>query len=107
MPTEAGKPKRVAEATWRDVDDVRKELVSFADTLGPDELRVLLRVARRLNVGFERYGEMRLSRDKRDYDREASEELLDWLVYTEMKGERAAQAKGRARGAKKAARKAR
>lgn len=85
------KPKKAAEATWRDVSDVRKELEGLVAALGPDELRILLRVARRLHVGFERYGEMRVAKDGRDYQREASEELLDWLVYVEMEGERSAQ----------------
>jgi hypothetical protein len=85
--------KKASEATWRNVANVKKELTNLvASGLGPDELRILLRVARRLQVGFERYGEMRLAQDTRDYQKEASEELLDWLVYTEMQGERQAQA---------------
>ena len=92
------KPKKASKATWRDVADVKDELQGLvASGLGPDELRILVRVARRLQVGFERYGEMRVAKDTRDYEKEASEELLDWLVYVEMKNERAAQAPAKRR----------
>jgi len=99
MPTR--KPKKASEATWRNVSNVKKELQGLvASGLGPDELRILVRVARRLQVGFERYGEMRVAEDARDYEKEASEELLDWLVYVEMKNERAAQAAAKRRRAR-------
>jgi hypothetical protein len=86
------KQKKASKETWRDVSNVRVELDKLVHfQLGPDELRILLRVGRRLAVGFERYGEMRLAKDKRDYQKEAFEEMLDWLVYTEMDFERKAQ----------------
>ena len=90
--------KKASKATWENVTDVRHELEKMVNfKLGSDELRILLRVARRLSVGFERYGAMRVAKDKRDYQKEAFEEILDWLVYTEMDAEKKAQTANRKR----------
>lgn len=92
----AKKKSEIAQRTWKASADVKREIEQIVNfQFGPDENRILLRVARRLLVGKERYGFMRLRQDKRNYAKEASEELLDWLVYTEMELERAAQRKRR------------
>ena len=83
--------KKASKAAWKGMKDPAGELSELAGKLNHDELRILVRIARRLHVGLERYGAMRLLKDKRNYKREAAEELLDWLVYTEMDLERKAQ----------------
>ena len=83
------KTKVASSATWaRKREGARKELESLLEKLGPDEVRVLVRVARRLEFGRTRYGDMELKADKRNFKKEATEELLDWLVYTESDIER-------------------
>lgn len=59
----------------------RLELNSLAGRMGDDELRVLVTLARRLAMGREQYGELRIDRDRRDWTKEASEEALDLSVY--------------------------
>jgi len=87
-----------SKATWKkNGKNPQMELARLSGDLGPDEIRILVRVARRLWVGKERYGPMKVSGDRRDFQKEASEELLDWLVYTEMDLERKAQKKARRR----------
>ena len=85
--------KKASEEAWKGMDDPSGELRNLAGKLNRDELRILVRITRRLLVGLERYGAMKLVKDRRDYKREAAEELLDWLVYTEMELERKAQKK--------------
>jgi hypothetical protein len=63
---------------------VRAELDAAVDALGPDELRVLLFLAARMVAGRERYGELRLAIDRRDFERERSEEIADLLTYSAM-----------------------
>lgn len=53
----------------------------LTEGLAGDELAVLEAVADRLRVGRERYGQLVIDPDTRDWDREATEELLDFLVY--------------------------
>ena len=50
-------------------------------TLGRDEMRVLVAIARRLKAGRIAYGDLRIRPDKRDWDAELRDELLDGLVY--------------------------
>lgn len=50
--------------------------------LGADERRVVGRIVDRLLLGQERYGELNLAVDKRNWRQEGAEELLDFLVYT-------------------------
>lgn len=50
--------------------------------LGDDELAVVDRVVTRLVSGRAQYGELNLNRDRRDFMSEASDELVDYLVYT-------------------------
>jgi hypothetical protein len=56
--------------------------------LGVDELRVLDRIAARLQVGQKQYGELRLDTDTRDWTEEALQEALDLSVYLAIKGAR-------------------
>lgn len=92
------KPKVASSLTWaRKKGDARKELDSLLTNLGPDEVRILVRVARRLEFGRLRYGDMNLKKDKRNFKKEATEEILDWLVYTESELEREHQRKSRRR----------
>ena len=60
----------------------RLELNDVVDELGLDEVRVLVRIARRLVVGAEEYGHLEVALDRRDFrTKEAREELEDALVY--------------------------
>lgn len=88
------KPKAASVLTWaRRRAAGRKELDTLLEKLGPDEVMILVRVARRLEFGRIRYGDMKLASDKRNFMKEAMEELLDWLVYMEGEQERRAQRK--------------
>ena len=58
-----------------------RELLAVAHQLGEDELRVLMLIAKRLRAGRETYGELDLERDRRDFPREALDEVADALVY--------------------------
>lgn len=49
--------------------------------LGPDEVRVLRRIAERLRLGRRLYGRLDIAKDGRDWRKEASEEALDQSVY--------------------------
>jgi hypothetical protein len=57
-------------------------VLAILGALGTDEVRVLLRIARRLAAGRRSYGLLDIARDPRDFQREAREELEDFLVYT-------------------------
>lgn len=56
--------------------------------LGPDELRILKKIAERLAMGQRQYGRLRLAHDARNFRKEASEELLDAVVYLTCEVER-------------------
>lgn len=58
------------------------DLLETLRRLGPDELRVLHILARRLLVGQERYGRLDVARDQRDWRRERAEEVHDLLIYS-------------------------
>jgi hypothetical protein len=51
---------------------------------GGDECAVINAFVQRLEVGFERYGALDLASDRRDWRKEASEEVDDFVVYREM-----------------------
>lgn len=88
------KPKVQSSLTWKKTRlRPRDELQNLAHGLGEDEIRILVRVARRLEFGRKRYGLMDLKSDKRDFTKEAVEEILDWLVYVESDIERKVQRK--------------
>jgi hypothetical protein len=60
----------------------RLELDAILDTLGPDEVRVLARIALRLRAGSFVYGTLCVRFDERNFrHEEAREELEDALVY--------------------------
>jgi hypothetical protein len=60
----------------------RDDLDAVVATLGADELRVLARIATRLQHGAKLYGLLNLDRDTRDFGgKEAREEIEDFLVY--------------------------
>jgi hypothetical protein len=59
----------------------RDELRAIVDELGEDEVRVLARIASRLLRGAEIYGRLSVARDRRDFGKEAREEIEDSLVY--------------------------
>jgi hypothetical protein len=62
----------------------RAELEAIAESLGPQEIRVLCFLAARLLGGQVAYGQLDVANDRRDYARERAEELGDALVYTAM-----------------------
>jgi hypothetical protein len=57
------------------------ELTAIAADLGPDEIKVLTVLARRLLAGQRHYGRLDVRTDGRDWRRERAEELADALVY--------------------------
>jgi hypothetical protein len=57
------------------------ELYGLYAALGDDERRVLVRIARRLNLGRRQYGQLVLKTDRRNFRREAQDEALDLAVY--------------------------
>ncbi len=57
------------------------ELDAIARELGPDEVKVLTALARRLLAGQRHYGRLDIRADGRDWRRERAEELADALVY--------------------------
>ncbi len=55
---------------------------ALIDSMGDDEIRVLLVLARRLKAGQDCYGKLDLENDKRDFRKERGEEVADLLVYS-------------------------
>lgn len=53
--------------------------------LGPDETRVLVRIAERLAMGAKQYGVLDIANDRRDWNEEARQEVLDLAVYAAIK----------------------
>ncbi len=82
MPTTHDEHESAAD-TQRGPDlAARAALHSHATDLGPDEVRVLARIAERLRGGRETYGPLALATDARDFrGKEAREEVEDALVY--------------------------
>ena len=68
-------------AAPRDRQRRREALTAVAARLGPDELELVLLLARRLRIGQRRYGRLDVERDGRNFRREALEEVADALVY--------------------------
>jgi hypothetical protein len=63
------------ESAWR-------ELTAITAKLGDDEVRVLVRIAQRLEGGMQSYGQLYLNVDRREFRRtEARQEIEDALVY--------------------------
>jgi len=79
--------------------EARLELEDILDDLGDDETRVLVSIARRLQLGAEAYGELEIAFDRRDFRRkEAREELEDALVYLACAWLKTAEAQERRKG---------
>ena len=62
-------------------DTAFNALLVAADRLGRDELLVLGEIADRLVKGQPDYGDMNIDDSGRDWEQEAHEERLDYLVY--------------------------
>jgi hypothetical protein len=63
-------------------DAARATLDGVVRSLGRDEIRVLTRIAARLEVGRRQYGQLLVTTDVREFrDKEAREEIEDALVY--------------------------
>lgn len=56
-------------------------LISYAQQLEPDALKVLALLADRLVKGRETYGDLQLAKDKRNLNKECLDEVLDGLWY--------------------------
>lgn len=61
---------------------LRAEILQSALRLKGDELRVLNALAGRLVGGVDAYGHLNLATDKRNFQRELSEEILDTAIYS-------------------------
>jgi hypothetical protein len=59
-----------------------EELSGIVASLGPDEHRVMLVLARRLAAGQRQYGRLDLASDVRDWALERSLEIQDLLIYS-------------------------
>jgi hypothetical protein len=63
-------------------DSAWRELTAITAKLGDDEVRVLVRIAQRLQGGMQSYGQLYLNIDRREFRRtEARQEIEDALVY--------------------------
>ena len=60
---------------------LERDLGDVIAQLGDDELRLLTLLAARALGGEARYGRLDVQRDRRDFEHEALEELLDGLFY--------------------------
>lgn len=60
---------------------LRERITSLLSGLGLGELAVIEQIVARIRIGRERYGELRVETDRRDFQREAAEEALDCAVY--------------------------
>lgn len=78
-------------AQWVDKVDTSTEIREVAEQLAPDARASLLRIARRLLAGQEKYGALHLDRDPRVWRDEIREELLDAVVYFEFRDLKEAQ----------------
>lgn len=70
------------------VEKLRSELAVILLSVNEDELRVILRFARRINGGRKLYGPLNLATDTRDFGKEIQEEMLDASAYACMALER-------------------
>lgn len=65
-----------------DLDETRRLLAHLIDSLEPDAREALLCIAVRLKKGQDYYGNIDLSKDPRNFDKEREEELQDALIYS-------------------------
>lgn len=61
--------------------ELRESIWQALGTLGYDELRVVSRIIQRLQLGQQVYGVLSIDTDKRNWDDEAREKVLDLAVY--------------------------
>jgi hypothetical protein len=76
-------------------EDYLRKMAELSIDATPDELRVLVALAERLKAGRVAYGPLVVATDRRDWDREMRDELLDAIVYGTI-GEMATAAQQRA-----------
>jgi len=76
-------PQRAAELNTDQA--VRDEIADTLDDLSGDELLVIRRIVDRIAMGRRTYGELRLAGDKRDWNEELANELLDGCVYAAIR----------------------
>lgn len=62
-------------------EQLRAVAIEHLDECSVDELRVVISILSRLELGRARYGLLDLDADPRDWQRELGEELLDAVVY--------------------------
>lgn len=62
--------------------DAPNDLEATLGALGPDELRVMLLLGRRLLAGQIQYGKLNIATDARDWRKERAEEVSDLLMYS-------------------------
>jgi hypothetical protein len=65
----------------RDPHELQGQLAYLAGRLGVDELRVLVRIAERLEMGAKQYGALSIANFGRDPVEEGLQEFLDGSVY--------------------------
>lgn len=58
-----------------------RRIAILCGELGPDELRVVERVAERMCMGRRQYGELCIRSDTRNWRKQTHEELLDAVAY--------------------------
>lgn len=61
--------------------DQLRQLLALTTQLNRDEMAVLVEVAEGLLKGKPQYGPLDIAADRRDFPREAGEELRDCMVY--------------------------
>lgn len=64
------------------VSDALDELSFVVSQMGPDEVRVMVVLARRLLEGQRAYGRLDLATDRRDFRAERAAEIADMLMYS-------------------------
>jgi hypothetical protein len=82
-------------------DRVKRRLIRHVEALGPDEVRVLEQIARRLVLGQKRYGKLSLAHDGRVWRAEAAEEACDAAIYLSCLLTAPAKRGGQSRGARR------
>ncbi len=60
---------------------LRNELISAVQMLEPDAVEVLHQQAQRMIAGRKAYGDLNITRDRREWTEQAVEELLDGMNY--------------------------
>ena len=66
-------------------DACRDEIAGLCDGLRGDELVVIRHICDRIAMGQKQYGVLSIAGDRRDWDREALEEICDLAVYAAIR----------------------